>query len=145
MSTYGLSFEFWVFSMIILEWKYSYLYVNRQFFSLHHWHLPYIFSILIDSLESVVLLLLILKDYEFFHVNINLNGIPLIRSYLCITSILLYYCFVLQISPTFINIQIVYQSYIFLNSFTPIWVSFLYVLLSNDIETNPGDLANSFY
>ena len=61
------------------------------------------FSNLIDSEESVVILSIILKDYQFFNVDISLNVSPLIKSYPCITSTLLYYSFVLQISPSFIN------------------------------------------
>ena len=54
----------------------------------------------------------------------------------------------MQISTTPINsitIQISCLSYILLNNYPPVWLSFLKVLLSNDIEKYPGDFTNGFF
>ena len=75
-----------------------------------------------------------------------MKGLLINTTYRCITS--LYFSFVMQISTTPINsitIQISCLSYILLNNYPPVWLSFLKVLLSNDIEKHPGVVTNVFF
>ena len=66
----------------------------------------------IDSLESIIIHLVILNDFQFFPVNITMKGLLINTTYRCITA--LYFSFVMQISTTpinFITIQISCLSY----------------------------------
>ena len=74
-----------------------------------------------------------------------MKGLLINTTYRCITS--MYFSFVMQISTTHINPITIQKSclfYMLLNNYPPVWLSFLKVLLSNDIETNPGDFTNGF-
>ena len=57
-------------------------------------YLTYCF-LFIDSLESNIIHLVILNDFQFFPVNITMKGLLINTTYRCITS--LYFSFVMQI------------------------------------------------
>ena len=42
-------------------------------------------------------------------------------------------------------IKLIYYSYGLVDLDPPIWITFFKILLSNDVELNPGDFSNSFF
>ena len=90
-----------------------------------------------------------LNDYSIIQVKfISCGPAVLLKGSHCISLILLYIYFPLQMCPYLINtviINIVYQCFLLFYATTPTWVCFLKILLSHDFELNPGDFINGFF
>ena len=104
---------------------------------------------IIDDPESFILLLYIFKDFWSSKKILGTVRIPRNYLHLCLYRLTIVILLnELIYIPTYVTptlIQILTQAFTLFRQTPPIWVSFLKILLSNDIELNPGDFTNSFF
>ena len=105
------------------------------------------FALFTDDFESFLMLIFNSDLGNFFNFSLMSHSAFFLFTLRSVTPWTFYICMLSL--PSMITISMVLQytllfsSYIF--SETPVWVSFLKILLSHDIEPNPGDFTNTFF
>ena len=98
--------------------------------------------LLVDNIESLLLMLQIFNIWP----TLGCKRIHISKYLQIFLSIwLLYYVVTCTVNPPVLCIRFVYYVYGSLDVVPPIWICFLKILLSNDVEMNPGDFSDSFF
>ena len=98
----------------------------------------------VENIESLMLMLFIVRDIwpSFRCIRIPITRYP--QFFLSI-SLLYHVVTYSTLNAPVLCIRIICYSYGLLGLVPPIWICFLKILLSNDIELNPGDFSDSFF
>ena len=100
--------------------------------------------LIVENIESLLILLLNARDCRSFSWSLKS---PIVRNIRVLLYMLLAYhlATIPVINIATIAIRLIYDTYSSLNLIPLFWVCFLIILLSNDVEMNPGDFTNSFF
>ena len=105
------------------------------------------FALFVENAEDFLIFILENNACEFLKLPIRYYGTQTLRKTGPFTALIFFYHIlrIPSILPLSFVLQLMLNLSCFLNSDPPVWVSFLKILLSNDIELNPGDFQNNFF